>query len=190
MKRWMSLMAALMSLALVAAACGDDDDAEPAEESADAADGAADGAAEDGATEAPGTIPEVATGAGTFTTLVAAVGAAGLAETLSGEGPFTVFAPTDEAFAAAIEALGTTPEELLANPDLAGILTYHVLPGEVLAADIQSGAFPTVNGADLNITVGDDGTVTVNDATVTQADVQASNGVIHIIDTVLLPPTE
>jgi uncharacterized surface protein with fasciclin (FAS1) repeats len=60
----------------------------------------------------------------------------------------------------------------------------------VLAADIQSGAFPTVNGADLNITVGDDGTVTVNDATVTQADVQASNGVIHIIDTVLLPPTE
>jgi transforming growth factor-beta-induced protein len=189
MKRWMTLFAALLSFSLIAAACGDDDDA--AEETPATDEAAADGeaAGDGGEAEAPGTIPEVAASAGSFTTLLAAVEAAGLSETLSGEGPFTVFAPTDEAFAAAIEALGTTPEELLANPDLADILTYHVVPGQVMAADIVAGDVATVNGANVTLAV-DGGTVTVNDATVVTADVAASNGVIHVIDAVLLPPAE
>jgi uncharacterized surface protein with fasciclin (FAS1) repeats len=135
----------------------------------------------------PGTIVEVAQGAGSFDTLVAAVEAAGLAETLSGEGPFTVFAPTDAAFAALPE--GTVETLLLPeNRDqLVAILTYHVIPGAVTSGDIagQTLEVETVNGAALAI----DATsgVRVGSATVTQADVMASNGVIHVIDTVLLP---
>ncbi len=132
-------------------------------------------------------IVEVAQSAGTFDTLVAAVGAAGLAETLSGEGPFTVFAPTDAAFA----ALPAGTVETLLKPEnreqLASILTYHVVPGRVMAADLagQTVSVATVNGASVNI----DGTngVMVNGATVTSADIAASNGVIHVIDQVLLP---
>ncbi len=149
--------------------------------------------AEDAAAEAPaevGTIVDVAVEAGAFTTLVAAVTEAGLVDTLSGDGPFTVLAPTDEAFAAALEELGLTAEELLASPDLGAILTYHVIPGEnlaeaVIGLDGQSVA--TVNGATVDISVVD-GAVMINGATVTTADVAASNGVIHVIDTVLLPP--
>ena len=134
-----------------------------------------------------GTIVDVAVGAGEFTTLVAAVQAADLVDTLSGEGPFTVFAPTDDAFAALppelIEAL-LLPE----NQDvLAQILTYHVVPGEVLSADIAAGDVETVEGSTVAVDV-DEGTVTVNDATVIAPDVTADNGVIHVIDTVLLPP--
>ena len=141
--------------------------------------------------EAPGTIVEVAVGSGAFPTLVAAVQAAGLVEVLGGEGPFTVFAPTEEAFAAALEALGLSAEDLLADTDLlTAVLTYHVLPvaapaEAVVTLDGQS--VTTVSGADVAITI-DGGAVMVNDATVVAADIAASNGVIHIIDTVLIPP--
>lgn len=132
-------------------------------------------------------IVDTAVDAGTFTTLVAAVEAAGLVETLKGEGPFTVFAPTDEAFAALPEG---TVEGLLADPEaLAKILTYHVVPGSVMAADLTDGmTAATVEGQDVTFAVGD--TVTVNDATVTTPDIMATNGVIHVIDAVIMPPAE
>ena len=132
-------------------------------------------------------IVDTAVDAGNFTTLVAAVEAAGLVETLKGEGPFTVFAPTDEAFAALPEG---TVEGLLADPEaLADILTYHVVPGQVMAADLTDGmTAATVQGADVTFTVGD--TVMVNDATVTTPDIMATNGVIHVIDAVIMPPAE
>ncbi len=131
-------------------------------------------------------IVDTAVEAGSFTTLVAAVEAAGLVDTLKGEGPFTVFAPTDEAFAALPEG---TVEGLLADPDaLASILTYHVIAGKVMSTDLSDGmTAATVNGADLTIKT--EGGVMVNDASVTTADVEASNGVIHVIDKVILPPS-
>jgi uncharacterized surface protein with fasciclin (FAS1) repeats len=140
------------------------------------------------ATKAPTkNIVEVAVGAGTFTTLVAAVQAAGLAETLQGPGPFTVFAPSDAAFA---KLPPGTVEALLADKaKLASILTYHVVPGKVMAGAIvkAKGATPkTVNGQSLDVVVRG-GKVYVNGAQVVSADVAASNGVIHVIDTVLLP---
>ena len=106
-------------------------------------------------------------------------------ETLQSDGPFTVFAPTDEAFAKLPEG---TVEALLADPDqLRAILLYHVVPGKVMAADVvKLSEAKTLNGQSVAITV-DHGTVMVNSATVTQTDVEASNGVIHVIDTVLLP---
>jgi uncharacterized surface protein with fasciclin (FAS1) repeats len=133
----------------------------------------------------PGTIVEVASANPDFSTLVAAVSAAGLVETLSGEGPFTVFAPTNEAFAAlppgVLDAL-LLPE----NKDaLVKILTYHVVPGTVLAADITDGDVATVEGQ--NVTLSTANGVTVNGATVITADVLADNGVIHVIDAVLVP---
>ena len=136
---------------------------------------------------APKDIVQTAVDAGTFKTLVAAVKAAGLVETLQGEGPFTVFAPTDAAFA---KLPAGTVESLLANPQkLASILTFHVVPGKVLAGDVvkANGATPkTVNGQSLDVVVRD-GKVLVNGGNVIQADVAASNGVIHVIDTVLIP---
>ena len=137
--------------------------------------------------EATTDIVDTAVAAGNFTTLVAAVEAAGLVETLKGEGPFTVFAPTDEAFAALPEG---TVEGLLADPEaLAKILTYHVVPGSVMAADLTDGmTAATVEGQDVTFTVGD--TVMVNDATVTTPDIMATNGVIHVIDAVIMPPAE
>jgi uncharacterized surface protein with fasciclin (FAS1) repeats len=135
-------------------------------------------------------IVEVAVEAGSFNTLVAAVKAAGLAETLSGPGPFTVFAPTDAAFA---KLPPGTVEALLADKEkLASILTFHVLSGKVMAADIvkSNGATPmTVNGSPLDVVVRG-GKVYVNGVNVVTADVQASNGVIHVIDAVLLPKAE
>ncbi len=130
-------------------------------------------------------IVDTAVANGSFTTLVAAVEAAGLVETLKGEGPFTVFAPTDEAFAALPEG---TVEALLADPEaLAGILTYHVVAGKVMSGDLSDGmTAATVNGAD--ITIGTEGGVTVNEANVVAADIEASNGVIHVLDAVILPP--
>lgn len=130
-------------------------------------------------------IVDTAAEAGTFTTLVAAVEAAGLVETLKGEGPFTVFAPTDEAFAALPAG---TVEGLLADPEaLAAILTYHVVAGKVMSTDLTDGmTATTVNGAD--ITIGTMGGVTVNGANVVTADIETSNGVIHVIDAVILPP--
>jgi uncharacterized surface protein with fasciclin (FAS1) repeats len=130
-------------------------------------------------------IVDVAVGAGTFNTLVAAVTAAGLVDTLKGEGPFTVFAPTDEAFAALPEG---TVDALLADiPALTAILTYHVVPGKVMSTDLSDGmTATTVNGADLTVGLADG--VKINDATVVTADIEASNGVIHVIDAVILPP--
>ena len=185
------------ALALTLAACGDDgsDDADAATEEAAEAPAAApaedmEPAEEMAPADEPGTIVDVAAATDGFSTLVAAVQAAGLVETLSGEGPFTVFAPTDDAFAAALEALGITAEELLADTEtLTSILTYHVVPGEVPSSDVvtlDGQSVATVNGADVAISVDGD-TVMVNDATVTAVDVEASNGVIHVIDTVLLP---
>ncbi|MBF8253147.1 MAG: Fasciclin protein [Actinobacteria bacterium] len=133
-----------------------------------------------------GTIVDVAVGAGNFGTLVAAVTAADLVETLSGEGPFTVFAPTDEAFAAlpagVLDAL-LLPEN---KAVLAQILTYHVVSGMVMAADVTDGEVATVEGQNVTLSTMDG--VTVNGAKVIAADVMASNGVIHAIDAVILPP--
>jgi len=133
-------------------------------------------------------IVDTAVSAGQFNTLVAAVQAAGLVETLKGEGPFTVFAPTDEAFA---KLPAGTVENLLKpeNKDqLVAILTYHVVPGKVMAADIAGKKLEagTVQGGELSIDAMGDG-VSVDEAKVIQADVEASNGVIHVIDTVVLP---
>lgn len=129
-------------------------------------------------------IVDTAVDAGSFTTLVAAVEAAGLVETLKGDGPFTVFAPTDEAFAALPAG---TVEGLLEDPEaLAAILTYHVVPGKVMSTDLSNNMMATtVNGADVTIMT-EDG-VTVDGANVVTADIEASNGVIHVIDAVILP---
>lgn len=131
-------------------------------------------------------IVDTAVEAGSFNTLVAAVEAAGLVETLKGEGPFTVFAPTDDAFAALPEG---TVEDLLKpeNKDkLTAILTYHVVPGKVMSGDLSDGmTAATVEGSDVTITT--EGGVMVNDANVTSADIEASNGVIHVVDSVLMP---
>ena len=134
----------------------------------------------------PNTIVDVAAGNPDFSTLVAAVKAAGLVETLSGEGPFTVFAPTNEAFAKLPEG---KVDSLLADiPTLKKILTYHVVAGKVMAADVVGlNNATTVQGDDVKIAVVD-GKVQLNDsATVTATDIEASNGVIHVIDTVLIP---
>ena len=135
----------------------------------------------------PADIVDTAVAAGSFNTLATALKAAGLVETLKGPGPFTVFAPTDEAFA----KLPAGTLESLLKPEnkakLAGILTYHVVAGKVMAADVvKLTSAKTVNGQSVKITV-DGGKVMVNDANVVKTDVGASNGVIHVIDAVLLP---
>lgn len=139
--------------------------------------------------EQKGDIVDTAVGAGQFNTLVALVKAAGLVETLKGDGPFTVFAPTDEAFAKIPEATRAS----LLKPEnkalLTSILTYHVVPGKVMAKDVKTGAAVTVNGQRIDL-VAKDGTVTVDGAKVVAADVGATNGVIHVIDTVIMPSTQ
>lgn len=135
---------------------------------------------------AKGDIVAVASSAGSFNTLVAAVKAAGLVETLQGAGPFTVFAPTDEAFAKLPKG---TVEDLLKPENkekLVAILTYHVVPGKVTAADVKTMKAKTVNGKELSLKVAD-GKVSVDNASVLKADVMAKNGVIHVIDHVVLP---
>ena len=134
-----------------------------------------------------GDIVAIASETEGFSTLVAALTAASLVETLQGEAPFTVFAPTDDAFAALPEGL---LEKLLLPENvgvLTSILTYHVVSGKVMSTDVMAGDVPTVEGS--NITLGTTDGVQVNDATVLIADVAASNGVIHAIDKVLVPPT-
>jgi len=136
--------------------------------------------------EGPGDIVEVAVANGSFETLAAALTAAGLVETLQGEGPFTVFAPTDEAFAALPEGL---LEALLLEENrdvLVQILTYHVVAGKVMAADVTTGDVPSVEGSNIAIDTAN-GVVLNGSATVVTADVEASNGVIHVIDAVILP---
>ena len=131
-------------------------------------------------------IVETAIAAGTFNTLVAAIKAAGLAETLNGKGPFTVFAPTDEAFKklphGALDAL------LKDTGKLKAVLTYHVIQGYVAAKDVKSGEVMTVQGTTLTAAVSATG-VQVNGAHVTQADIATTNGVIHVIDAVIMPKT-
>ncbi len=128
-------------------------------------------------------IVDTAVAAGSFKTLVTAVQAAGLVDTLKGPGPFTVFAPSDEAFAkipkAQLDAL------LKDKAKLTAVLTYHVVPGKVMAKDVKAGKVKTVQGGE--ITVGTMGGVTVDNAKVVATDVAASNGVIHVIDTVIMP---
>lgn len=132
------------------------------------------------------TVVEIAAGNDDFSTLVAAVKAAGLAETLSGDGPFTVFAPTNEAFAKLPE--GTV--ETLLKPEnkekLAAVLTYHVVAAKVMAADVKAGKVATVNGAEATIAV-KDGAVMIDGAKVVTTDIVGKNGVIHVIDTVIMP---
>ena len=136
-----------------------------------------------------GNIIEVAQGAGTFNTLLAALDTAGLTETLMGEGPFTVFAPTDDAFAAFLADGDMTAEDLLANPELESILLYHVVSGEVPASDVMGmSSGTTVQGSDVMVSVMD-GSVMLNETvTVVTPDIKASNGIIHVVDGVLLPP--
>jgi uncharacterized surface protein with fasciclin (FAS1) repeats len=172
------VFAVAIAAALTLAACGSDDDASE------------DTIAEDTVAEevvADGDIVAVASGNPDFSTLVAALSAAGLVETLQGEGPFTVFAPTDAAFAALPEGL---LEKLLLPENIAvltAILTYHVVPGKVMSTDVTAGDVATVEGSTIAITT--DMGVMVNGANVVAVDVAASNGVIHVIDAVIVPPT-
>jgi transforming growth factor-beta-induced protein len=174
MKRYLTMIAALVAALLVLAACGGDTEDTTTTEAAEAA-----------------TVLEVAVEAGQFSTLIAAIEAADLGSTLEGEGPFTVLAPTDAAFESALETLGLTADELLASEFLADILTYHVLPIEadsqaVSALDGETVA--TVNGAEISIAVSG-GTITIDGtAEVVSADLEAENGVVHVINAVLLPP--
>jgi uncharacterized surface protein with fasciclin (FAS1) repeats len=192
------LAAGIVALALIASGCSDDDGDDGADATtteAAAEEETTDSMAEEEGAEEPAEaadIVDTAVEAGDFTTLVAAVQAAELEETLRGDGPFTVFAPTDDAFAALPEG---TVDTLLEDPsgDLTDILTYHVVEGEVLSSDLSDGQeVTTVNGATFTVNVGDDGAVSLTDAAgneinVTAADVDASNGVIHVIDGILMP---
>jgi uncharacterized surface protein with fasciclin (FAS1) repeats len=182
----LATFAAVGVLTLGVAACGDDEDdsaaavATPAETQAPA-----ETAETPNATDQD--IVALASGPPDLSTLVSADGAADLAETLQGDGPFTVFAPTNDAFSAVGQE---TLDELLApagKEQLTDILTYHVVPGELMAADLQDGQErETVQGGTLQVSVNGDA-VRVGDATVAMADVDAANGVVHVIDAVLMP---
>ena len=185
-KRFFGLAALVLAFGLVVAACGDDD----------AADTTTTTEATTTTTEAPapapGDIVDIAVGAGSFETLVAAVTAADLVDTLKSDGPFTVFAPTDEAFAVALDALGITAEDLLADTELlTDILLYHVVPGAVFAETVVTlDSATTAQGSDIAISIVDGGVVLNDTVNVVTTDIEASNGVIHVIDFVLLPPAD
>lgn len=171
---WMAVaLALILILPAALAACGDDEEA---------------------ASPSPSPSPSgpdiIATleERGDFTTLLTAINTAGLEETLRGPGPYTLFAPPDSAFA---ELPGGVLDDLLADPAgaLTNVLTYHVVSGRVESTDLTDGMMvETVNGATLRIDIGADGAVRVNDAMVMEADISASNGIIHVIDGVLIPP--
>ncbi len=209
MKR-IKILSLLAVFALVLAACGGDDSEETTTTEDAGATTTSEAMEETTTTEAmeetstteemmdSNTIVDVAASNEDFSTLVAAVEAAGLTDALADpDATLTVFAPTNEAFSAALEALGLTAEELLADTEtLTAILTYHVLGEVVTSADIAAAGteeipVETLSGEELVVTVSDDGTVGFADqtATVTMADIEASNGVIHVIDAVLLPPS-
>jgi uncharacterized surface protein with fasciclin (FAS1) repeats len=180
-----AIVALAIAGGLILTGCSSDsDEATTTEESAVEVVESAEASEEAAAETASGDIVTVATEGG-FSTLVAAVQAAGLVETLQGEGPFTVLAPTDEAFAAL--PAGVLDKLLLPeNKDLlAKILTYHVIPGKVMAADVTDGDVATVEGQNVTFSTADG--VSVNGAKVITADVEASNGVVHVIDVVLVP---
>jgi uncharacterized surface protein with fasciclin (FAS1) repeats len=160
--RRLAAVAAIAAFSLGATACNDDEVAAPQSD-----------------------IVATAQAAGSFNTLLAAVNAAGLTSTLQGPGPFTVFAPTDAAFAAL--PAGTVPALLNDIPQLTNILTYHVVSGEVTASEVvQLSSATTLNGQDITITVAN-GEVFINGVKVIQTDIRTSNGVIHVIEGVLLP---
>ena len=185
MRKLLAPLAIVGLVGLLVSCGGDDSDVTPATEPATTEETTTEAPAEEAGEEATD-IVAIASGNEDFSTLVAAVAAAGLVETLQGEGPFTVFAPTNDAFAAL--PAGLVDKLLLPeNKDLlVKILTYHVVSGTVLAADVTAGDVPTVEGQ--NITITTDMGVQVNGATVTATDIIASNGVIHVIDAVILPP--
>jgi uncharacterized surface protein with fasciclin (FAS1) repeats len=176
-KRSLAIALSIASLGLVAAGCGDDDEPSTA---------AAPTPAATATPETADDIVAVAQDTPDLSTLVAAVTAADLGPTLQGDGPFTVFAPTNDAFASIQSTVDTLlkPEN---KGDLADVLTYHVVPGATMAADLTDGQMlTTVQGKKLEVAVDGD-TVTVGGATVSQPDVAASNGVVHVVDTVLVP---
>mgnify|MGYP000035317744 FL=1 len=176
MKKRFSLIALIAVFALVVAACSSDSEETTTTTVADEST----------------SVLDLAVEAGQFSTLIAAIDAAGLAETLEGEGPFTVLAPTDAAFDAAFEALGITAEELLADTDtLTEILLYHVLGQEAdssVVATLDGQEVATVQGESILVTV-DGGTISINEAQVVSPDLAADNGIVHVINGVLLPPT-
>ena len=182
------LVAAFAALSLVAAACGSDDD--PATEPTAAAPSpTADAEME---MEASMTITDIVAETPEFSTLLAAVQAADLGDALAGEGPLTVFAPTDDAFEALPDGTLDTLLRSKNQEALVEILTYHVVPAAVMAGDVETGDVETLNGETFAIEVADGG-VTITDgrgttANVVETDIIASNGVIHVIDAVLLPP--
>ena len=196
--RFARLSAGVIAATLLVAACSDDDggDDDAAVETTEMESTETTEMESTETTEAmeESDIVDTAIAAGDFTTLVAAVQAAGLEDTLRGDGPFTVFAPTDDAFAALPEG---TVDALLADPegDLTSILTYHVVEGAVFAEDVaglDGQEVTTVNGATFTVNVGDDGSVSLTDGAgntvnVVTTDIETSNGVIHVIDAVLLP---
>jgi len=188
-----TMSAIALAIGLTAAACGSDtavEDAATVTGDAPEAEAMADEAMEDEAmADLPATVVDIALSSDDFSTLVAAVTEADLVGTLQGEGPFTVFAPTNAAFEQALADLGLTAEELLASEDLSGILTYHVVAGEVdaaaaIAADGTEVA--TVNGDTIAVSVVD-GSVMIDGATVVTPDLKAGNGIVHVIDSVILP---
>jgi uncharacterized surface protein with fasciclin (FAS1) repeats len=188
----LAAVAAVTGLVVLSACGSDSNDADEAVATTEAAPVATEGEdmteTTDDMADEPGTIVVVADTNGAFGTLVAAVTAANLVETLSSPGPFTVFAPTDDAFAALPEGL---VDCLLLEENaevLTSILTYHVVSGEVMSTDLTSGPVATVQGEDIAVDV-TDGVVLNESVNVVIADVPASNGVIHAIDGVLLPPT-
>lgn len=187
LKKTLLVALCVPALAFGVAACGGDD-----EESSSSSETTTEAPVEtsNGSNEAASNedIVALASGNKDLSTLVTAVTAADLAETLQGEGPYTVFAPTNEAFAALPPA---ELERLLkpANKDeLANILTYHVVAGDVKSSDLSDGQMvETVQGEKLEVKIGNDGSVMIGDATVVMADVEASNGTVHVIDAVLVP---
>ncbi|MEX2513531.1 MAG: fasciclin domain-containing protein [Cyclobacteriaceae bacterium] len=137
------------------------------------------------------TIVEIAVGNAQFSTLVAALQRADLVETLNGTGPFTVFAPTNAAFESFLEVTGMTAEELLASPDLAYILTYHVVQGEVPSSAVEAGSVTTLNEAPFYVSVDPEDGIWINGkAQIQTTDIEADNGIIHVIDYVIIPPTQ
>ena len=179
MRKRLSFVVVLVAFALIAAACSTSEE-EPTTTAAPVAE------------SEPTSVLDLAVEAGQFSTLIAAIDAAGLAPTLQGAGPFTVFAPTDAAFASAFEALGISAEELLADTDtLTQILTYHVAPqaaNSQLVATLDGQEVETVNGQGVMISVADGGQIMINEADVVSADLEADNGIVHVINEVLLPP--
>lgn len=182
MKKRFSLIALIAVFALIVAACSSDDTEDTTTTSAPAEEEMVDT-----------TVLDLAVEAGQFSTLIAAIDAAGLGETLEGEGPFTVLAPTDAAFEAAFEALGITAEELLADTEtLTQILLYHVLGAEAdstAVAALDGSAVATVQGEEILVSV-QEGTIFINETSeVVSADLAADNGIVHVINQVILPPT-